>query len=138
MYVIWTDPVFSLEQPPYRIRLNNHMHVCLGLRVISIPPGFCSDLASVPRAGLIFWRPFGPWAIPAFIHDWLYWDAPVSRSIADLAFRSALRTAGVSPITRFIFYSYVRLFGAIPWRRYRRLNQEAPLCDRSDSADYCN
>ena len=50
---------------------------------ISVPKGFVTDLASIPR---LFWTIFPPaaaYSYPAIIHDYLYWFQPCSRETAD-------------------------------------------------------
>lgn len=80
--------------------------------VISVPAGFVTDLASVPR---LFWSVFPPdgdYAKAAVIHDYLYASGQYSRLWADEIFNEAMGVLGVNPVTRWLIYKAVRLFGA--------------------------
>lgn len=99
--------------------------------VITVPAGFVTDLASVPRWGWIIIPPDGPWVKAAIVHDYLYatagtgrWkghNASVTRSEAytraeaDGIFRDAMANRGVGPIARFILYTAVRIGGGPGW-----------------------
>ena len=39
---------------------------------ITVPAGFVTDLASIPRPLWVLWPPFGKYTRAAVIHDWLY------------------------------------------------------------------
>lgn len=57
---------------------------------VSIPLGYCSDGASVPRPLRWFLEPWGKYAQAAIVHDFLYstWQRP--RKEADQIFREAI------------------------------------------------
>ena len=87
---------------------------------LTIPAGFESDGASVPR---FFWRvvfPPGdpPAMLAAFVHDYIYRTHPdgFDREEADRAFRLLLIDNGVPPIQAQLAYWGVRLFGDPAWR----------------------
>ena len=86
--------------------------------VITVPKGFVSDLASIPRPLQIFIQKDEPLEA-AIIHDWLYsWmcDIRVSRRGADDIFLEAMTVAGMGPIKRGLVYNAVRYFGSKSWR----------------------
>ncbi|EDH3762922.1 DUF1353 domain-containing protein [Salmonella enterica subsp. enterica] len=63
--------------------------------VISVPAGFVTGLASVPR---IFWTllpPDGKYAKAAIIHDYLYDNALRTKQEADLIFLEGMTVLGV-------------------------------------------
>lgn len=79
--------------------------------VISVPAGFITDLASVPR---IFWTllpPDGKYAKAAIIHDYLYDNALRTKYEADRIFLDGMKVLGVPRWKRTIMYLAVRLFG---------------------------
>ena len=87
---------------------------------LTVPAGFPSDGASVPR---FFWRivfpPGDTKALrAAFLHDWIYRTHPAgwSREAADTLFRRVLAEDGVPRISAALAYWGVRLFGASSWR----------------------
>ncbi|ECH9713658.1 DUF1353 domain-containing protein [Salmonella enterica subsp. enterica serovar Javiana] len=79
--------------------------------IISVPAGFITDLASVPR---IFWTllpPDGKYAKAAIIHDWMYDNALRTKKEADLIFLDGMTVLGVPRWKRTIMYYAVKLFG---------------------------
>lgn len=82
---------------------------------VQVPVGFVTDFASIPR---IFWSllpPDGLYTYPAIIHDYLYWDQPVSREEADLILRFAMEDFKIDSATIKTIYTGVRLGGGIAW-----------------------
>lgn len=90
--------------------------------IITVPAGFLTDGASVPR---IFWNifsPFGSYFPAALIHDYLYSKASypswvISRADSDEIFLAAMKDVGVGWFTRRIIYRAVRLGG---WASYKK------------------
>ncbi|EAQ7975984.1 DUF1353 domain-containing protein [Salmonella enterica] len=79
--------------------------------VISVPAGFITDLASVPR---IFWTPLPPdgkYAKAAIIHDYLYDNALRTKKEADLIFLDEMTVLGVPKWKRIVMYLAIRWFG---------------------------
>ncbi|HII0646390.1 TPA: DUF1353 domain-containing protein [Salmonella enterica subsp. enterica serovar Yopougon] len=79
--------------------------------VISVPAGFVTDLASVPR---IFWTllpPDGKYAKAAIIHDYLYDNALRTKKEADRIFLDGMTILGVPEWKRIVMYLAVRIFG---------------------------
>lgn len=82
---------------------------------VSVPPGFVTDFASVPR---IFWTllpPDGLYTYPAIVHDYLYWFQPVSRQDADAIFLEIMEEFEVRPSARAAIHAGVRAGGGIAW-----------------------
>jgi hypothetical protein len=85
---------------------------------LTVPAGFETDGASVPR---MFWSildPFGPYFKAAVIHDWLYspHNRRFTRAQSDELFLEAMRNNGLDWMRRELIYRAVRLGG---WRSYR-------------------
>ena len=100
--------VYTLLEPLY----------CRGL---SIPAGFKSDGASVPR---LFWRvvfpPGDACALrAAIIHDYIYRHHPTgwTRKAADDLFRDLLIQDGTPLFRAYAAYYAVRLFGGRSWSK---------------------
>lgn len=85
------------------------------LLTLSVPAGFVTDLASVPRLPFAYWA-FGNRARrAAILHDWLYtegWD----REWADSVFYAAMLAEGVAPATAWAMWLAVRVGGAAYYR----------------------
>ena len=86
---------------------------------VSVPVGFKSDGASVPR---FFWRLVFPPGdsramFAAFIHDYLYRKHPFgwTREMADALFYKLLVKDGVPKWRAWLAYKGVRLFGSKAW-----------------------
>lgn len=81
----------------------------------TIPEGFVTDFASVPRC---FWSiipPMGRYGKAAILHDYLYHTKSVSRKEADKIFLKAMDLLGVSAWKKYVMYFAVRLFGWVKW-----------------------
>lgn len=81
--------------------------------IITVPTGFHTDGASIPR---LFWNilsPFGSYFPAAIIHDFLYSvrNLRFNRLESDRIFMEAMKTLGVPWITRKTIYTAVRLGG---------------------------
>ena len=87
---------------------------------LTIPAGYESDGASVPK---FFWRCVFPPGEPrallaAFVHDYVYREHPEgwTKEEADATFFLLLREHGISPISAYLAYLGVKLFGGPAWR----------------------
>lgn len=102
---------------------------------ITVPAGFVTDLASVPRWAWTLVPPDGPWVKAAIIHDYLYatagtgiWkkhpasitrSSPYSRLEADRIMREAMENRGVPALFRNLIYLAVRFGGGPDWNDNR-------------------
>jgi len=97
---------------------------CYLMGVITIPKGYRTDLASVPRIPGIYWRVGGKAVLPSIVHDWLYecGDPDLTRKSADKVFLEAMRNEDDPrwPTTRWAMYMGVRMGGWNAWRKYRK------------------
>lgn len=79
---------------------------------ITVPAGYLTDWASIPR--WVQWRiqPFGRHAAAALLHDWLYAvGEPGRREEADALFVARLAADGVNALRRSVMHRAVRLAG---------------------------
>ncbi len=113
--------------------------------VITVPKGFPTDLASIPRWGWIVLPPDGPWVKAAVVHDFLYttqgtgsWKTQpkgISRSHdytreeADWILRDALENRGVSTFWRYIIWAAVRFGGGGAWNARRDVRNQVEVTD---------
>ncbi|TKB69473.1 MAG: DUF1353 domain-containing protein [Nitrospira sp.] len=82
---------------------------------VTVPKGFVTDFASIPR---IFWsalRPDGEYAYAAVVHDYLYWTQTRSREEADQILKMAMEDFKISALTVGAMYSAVRVGGGSSW-----------------------
>lgn len=85
---------------------------------ITIPAGFTTDLASIPR---FFYRIVNPCTEgtrrPAIVHDFIYSGATdLTRKQADVIFYDALRECGVNWLLANAMYYALRIGGRWAWR----------------------
>lgn len=97
-------------------------------QTITVPAGFLTDFASVPRLPFAYWL-FGNIAQEAaVIHDALYSGIyNVTRKQADEVFSEASKAMDVSAFQRGAMWLGVRIFGASRYTEYRpeTINQQA-------------
>ncbi|WP_404402569.1 DUF1353 domain-containing protein [Pelagibacterium halotolerans] len=112
----FTDPVHLMPAPgtgkyvlvqPVRYQVG-----FMGSKVtITVPDGFMTDLASIPRLLWSLLPPHDPdYAAAAVLHDYLYvWkDGAFTRVVADAIFYEAMRILGVPAWKAVIMYLAVR------------------------------
>jgi len=93
----------------------------MALPAVTVPAGFVTDLASIPR---VFWSLLpsdGQYTFPAIVHDYLYWTQTTSREDADLVFRYGMEDMKIDAVTVAAIYNAVRLGGEGPWNQNARL-----------------
>ena len=92
--------------------------------VLTVPAGFPTDFASIPRGLWNVLPPIGKYDAGAVCHDMLYRDGAVGgraieRGVADRALREAMEVCGVTRVQRWLIYAGLRTGGWVVWRRYR-------------------
>lgn len=85
-------------------------------RIITVPVGFVTDFASIPRPLWWLLPAWGKYGKAAVIHDYLYKIGRGTRKEADDIFREAMAFSGVKPWKISVMYWAVRLFGWLAWR----------------------
>jgi len=90
-------------------------------RLYSVPTGFVTDFASIPRITHPIIPKLGRYNRPAILHDYLYASGDFPRRTADTIFLLAMKNVGVSAARRQIMYLAVRVGGWVPWNKYRKM-----------------
>jgi hypothetical protein len=83
--------------------------------IVTVPSGFVTDFASVPR---VFWKilpKWGKYGNAAVIHDYLYVTKERSRKESDKIFLDGMAVLGVPKWKRYAMYYSVRTFGALSY-----------------------
>ena len=79
---------------------------------VTVPEGFVTDFASIPKAFQWLIHPFGSHAPAAVLHDYLYAIGQKrARKYADLLFLYAMRESGVRRWRAWTMFLMVKLFG---------------------------
>ena len=101
-----------------RIQLKKDLHLNYNGIKVTLPKGFVTDGASIPR--LLWWvgKPFDlPTLLPSFVHDYLYNETAIPRLIADLIFLDMMKENGVGFLKRSAYFWMVLFFGWMPRAR---------------------
>ncbi len=109
------DRIFAICDHPFRYQSD------VAGRTFTVPIGFYTDFASVPRLGIVY-AMLGDCAHqPAVVHDWLYYAALVSRKTADRVLLEAMVDIGLPSWRRWPIYWGVRLGGWHAWNEHRKV-----------------
>lgn len=90
---------------------------------ITIPAGFETDGASVPRLLWMFFPPLGgDYDEAAVLHDYLYRTAfmCLERVVADAILIEAMKVCQTGALARWCIFAGVRAGGWVTYRRYRK------------------
>lgn len=82
---------------------------------VTVPTGFITDFASVPRLPFVFMFTGDSAHMAATVHDWLYASHMTTRSQADAVFREAAIETGVPKWRAWVMWAGVRVGGASHW-----------------------
>lgn len=109
------DSVFEVADHPFRYQSD------LAGRVFTVPVGFYTDFASVPRFIPMVYALLGDTAHqPAVVHDWLYYAAITTRKMADDVLLEAMTVLGLPAWRQYAIYWGVRIGGWAAWNDHRR------------------
>ncbi len=81
-----------------------------GLKV-TVPKGFVTDLASIPRSLWFALSPIDKYMNAAILHDYLYWDQRCKQEDIDVILYSAMRSYAVTSNQRHAVFDGVHYFG---------------------------
>ena len=84
-------------------------------RTITVPVGFQTDLASVPRLPVVFLLAGDCAREAAVVHDYLYSTHLLDRATSDAVLREASACTGVPAWRRWLMWAGVRVGGASHW-----------------------
>jgi Protein of unknown function (DUF1353) len=93
-------------------------------RSVTVPIGFVTDFASIPRAFWSLLRPDGNYTYPAIIHDFLYWTQDGSKDEADQILRFGMEDFQIDAVSLNAIYEGVHLFGGPSWDTNTRLRSQ--------------
>lgn len=123
------SPVIEYKDEPcltptsgFDFKLCRAFNVLIDNKKLTIPEGFVTDLASVPRP---LWPLFPPqragFIAPSIVHDFLYaYPSGYTRIQADAIFYSALVKNDVSKATAWKMWGGVRVFGGDFYNKGKR------------------
>ena len=88
-------------------------------RTLTVPIGFPTDLASIPRPLWVILPPVNKYDAAAVVHDWLYQKGICTRHQADRVLNEAMEVLGVVDRERRAIYSGVVVGAWWTWHKYR-------------------
>lgn len=91
---------------------------------ISVPKGFITDLASIPKIFRNVLNVNGKSRKPAVLHDYLYCSKIFERSVADYIFYKALVSEGMNAIIARTYWAGVRAGGWMYYNKNKGLSKE--------------
>lgn len=92
-----------------------HVNKYPSKEVITIPKGFETDFASIPRIFWVLISPIDKHAKAAVVHDYCYKYAPYTRKRSDQIFLEAMKVLNVPKWKQYCIYYAVRIFSILPW-----------------------
>jgi hypothetical protein len=90
--------------------------------MVTVPIGFVTDLASIPRFLWSLWPPEGLYTDAAVVHDCCYAQQFFTRLRCDQILLEAMEDLGVSWWTRHVIYIGVRIGGWMAWKKHEEEN----------------
>jgi hypothetical protein len=81
----------------------------------TVPAGFITDLASVPRWPIAYMLAGGTSNEASVVHDFIYSTHPVDRVTADAVLKEASAVTGVPAWRRWMMWAGVRIGGGSHW-----------------------
>lgn len=90
--------------------------------LITVPKGFITDGASIPKVFWSIFSPFGEYFKAALIHDWLYSpnNKQFTREEADFLLNEGMIIMGVPWIQRVLILRAVRIFGGFAYKGFKK------------------
>lgn len=101
--------------PGKKYVLLGHFRYQCGEGVITVPKGFKTDFASIPRMARPIFTGHDRTRKAAVIHDYLYRQKVGDRKTADRIFLRAMNESGVPAWKRYAMYYAVRAGGWASW-----------------------
>ena len=127
--VYYDTPLWS-KKGDYRMLMSSCVFELSDGRILSIAPGMYWDENSVPYVLQWAFPKSGMYAVPALIHDALYFDTTTSQEYADKEFKKWMCAVGCSRFQCAFRYLAVRLFGGSYWKRNTHNPSERTLHNR--------
>ena len=117
------DRIYVLQQPMFWSP-TSFIAEQQGYPSVTVPKGFVTDLASIPRIFYSLLPPDGEYTVPAVIHDYLYWIQTTSKDQADNILRFSMQDYKIGRVTRTTIYDAVPLGGGSAWTQNARLKEK--------------
>lgn len=127
--VYYDTPLYS-KRGDYRMLMSSCVFELSNGKILSIAPGMYWDENSVPYILQWAFPKSGMYAIPALIHDALYFDTTTTKDFADKEFKMWMQALEVRKRQVWFRYTAVKLFGGSYWKRNTHNPRERTLHNR--------
>ena len=127
--VYYDTPLWS-KKGDYRMLMSSCVFELSDGRILSLAPGMYWDENSVPYILQWAFPKSGMYAIPALVHDALYFDTTTTKDFADKEFKMWMQALEVRKRQVWFRYTAVKLFGGSYWRRNTNNPRERTLHNR--------
>ena len=87
--------------------------------IITVPPGFVTNFASVPKILWGIFPPYGEYGSASVVHDYLYFTHQRTKEESDYIFYEAMIVLGVKKNRAKFYYNTVKMFGNKGWKKSR-------------------
>lgn len=114
-----TLKVEQIDDSHWRLLENFVYHSDFLNKWITVPKGFVTDFASVPRIPVAFWLTGNTAHAAAVVHDWLYTMQFTTRYEADNVFYEACAITGIPLWRRSAMYAGLRVGGGARWNQHQ-------------------
>lgn len=91
------------------------------LSSVTVPKGFVTDFASVPKVFFSALPPIGRYTYAAILHDYLYWEQTCERAEADTVLKLCMQEMKVPSAKVLAIYNAVRVGGSSAWKNNGKL-----------------
>ncbi len=115
-----SDSIFAISDHPFRYQSG------LIKELITVPVGFYTDFASVPRLGIVYAILGDRAHEPAVVHDFLYYMGKTTRKMADDILLEAMEVMNLPWWQRWPIYAGVRAGGWVAWNTHRKNHDGEP------------
>lgn len=99
-----------------------YLSAVVGVGRLSVPTGYVTDFASVPRLPFVFWLVGARAHKASVLHDWGYSSQLVSQADADAVFYEAARLGGVALWAAWAMWAGLRLAGGAAYASYTAIH----------------
>ena len=127
--VYYDTPLWS-KKGDYRMLMSSCVFELSNGKILSIAPGMYWDENSVPYILQWAFPKSGMYAIPALVHDALYFDTTTTKDFADKEFKMWMQALEVRKRQVWFRYTAVKLFGGSYWKRNTHNPRERTLHNR--------
>lgn len=128
--LVYSDTAMFTEDGQYRKITSDVYFELPDKRVLVIKKGFVWDENSIPWIAQPFFPKSGKYAVPALVHDALYYLTKTTRFYADKQYKEWMQFLGIKKFQIIVRYNMVWLFGWYAWYKNSYLPSQRCINNR--------